>query len=98
MLDSLEALFPCANLKLDGLPFCELDFAEHVALDYDYFIELVNLRINDLVLDCVDSPRLNLFHIDIEELGEVSEGEVGHLGVKSANLHIGLLDNKFLFC
>ena len=75
MLDSLEALFPCANLKLDGLPFCELDFAEHVALDYDYFIELVNLRINDLVLDCVDSPRLNLFHIDLKQKSALLEPE-----------------------
>ena len=33
----------------------------------------------------------------VEELGELGECEVGHLGVKCADLDIRFLDNKFLF-
>lgn len=66
MLNSFETLFPCANLKLDGLPFLELNFSEHMALDDNYFIVLIDLSINDLVLDCINGPRLNLFHVDLE--------------------------------
>jgi hypothetical protein len=37
-----------------------------VTLDDDYFIKLVNLRIDDLVLNCIDSPQFNLFNVNLQ--------------------------------
>ena len=64
-LDSCESLFPHTDLLLDCLPLLQFDFAEHVTLNYDHFVLLVNLCINDLVLDCLDSPEFNLFHLNL---------------------------------
>ena len=71
MLHSFEALFPGTDLLLDGLPFCEFDFAEHMTLDDDYFVELVNLCIDDLVLDCFDSPQFNIFNVNLNKQNKV---------------------------
>jgi hypothetical protein len=66
MLYSFETLLPCSNLLLNCLPFGKFDLAEHVTLDDDYFIKLVNLRIDDLVLNCIDSPQFNLFNVNLQ--------------------------------
>ena len=56
MLHSLEALLPSTNLLLDCLPFGKFNFTKHVALNYDYFVELVDFRVDDLVLNRIDRP------------------------------------------
>lgn len=79
--DLLEALLPHADLGLDGLPLLELDLAEHVRLDHDELVHLVNLGVDDFVLDCLDCPHLDFVHLDLHVrvcvLGAV--GGEGHL-------------------
>ena len=50
---------------MDGLPLLQLDFAQHVVLDDDHLVQLVNLRVNDSVLDGVYRPDLYLVLLDL---------------------------------
>ena len=72
MLDSLETLFPCSDLLLDGLPFLKFDFAEHVTLDDDYFILLVDLCVDNLVLYGINGPQFNFFLVDLDRKFSIS--------------------------
>ena len=72
VLDSLETLFPCSDLLLNSLPFLKFDFAEHVTLDDDYFIELVDLCVDNLVLDSINGPQFNFFLVDLDRKFSIS--------------------------
>ena len=50
---------------MDGLPLLQLDFAQHVVLDDDHLVQLVDLRVHDSVLDGVYRPDLNLVLLDL---------------------------------
>ena len=63
--DTLKALLPRTNLLLNGLPLLELDLPEHVVLDYDHLVQLVDLCVDDVVLNGIDSPHLYLIFIDL---------------------------------
>ena len=65
-LDALESLLPGSDLLLDGLPFLEFDFAEHVALDYDHLVELVDFGVDDVVLNGFNGPHFDLFNVDLD--------------------------------
>ena len=73
MLYSFKSFFPLSDLLLDGLPFREFYFAEHVALDNDFFAQLVNLCVDNLVLNGVDRPHFNLFNINLRGTGKNNE-------------------------
>ena len=65
MLYSFKSFFPLSDLLLDSLPFCEFDFAEHVTLDDNFFAQLVDLCIDNLVLNGIDRPLFNLVNINL---------------------------------
>ena len=65
MLYSFKSFFPLSDLLLDSLPFCEFDFAEHVTLDDNFFAQLVDLCIDNLVLNGIDRPLFNLVNVNL---------------------------------
>ena len=65
MLYSFKSFFPLSDLLLDCLPFSEFDFAKHVTLNDDFFAQLVNLSINNLVLNSVNRPLFNLINVNL---------------------------------
>ena len=67
-----------------------------MALDDDLFVHLIDLGVNDFVLDCLNGPDLNLFRINVQQLGQLLVLEVRRLRVQSANLHIRLLSDEIL--
>ncbi len=87
-LDSRESLLPRANLLLDGLPFLQLDFTEHVTLDDNHLVLLVNLRVNDLVLDGFDRPELNFFDLNLRR-GETENRSRQFYKMRRHNLNYG---------
>ena len=50
---------------LDGLPLLKFDLAQHVALDDDHFVHLVDLCVDDFVLNRIDRPQLNFANVDL---------------------------------
>jgi len=78
-LHTLKALFPGTDLDLHSLPFFELDFAEHVALDDHDLVKLVNLGVDNIVLNRVNCPQFNVVSADLRKRGE--------LGSEKVNLH-----------
>jgi hypothetical protein len=68
-LHALKALFPGTDLELNSLPFFELDFAEHVALDDYDLVKLVNLGVDDIVLNRFNCPRFNIVSADLRKRG-----------------------------
>ena len=64
-LNALKALLPRTNLLLDGLPLFELDLSEHMVLDHNHFVELVDFSVNDVVLDGIDSPHLYFVFVNL---------------------------------
>uniref|UniRef100_A0A7S3MRI0 Uncharacterized protein n=1 Tax=Favella ehrenbergii TaxID=182087 RepID=A0A7S3MRI0_9SPIT len=92
-----KAFLPRTDFLLDSLPLLQLDLAQHVVLDHNHLVHLVDLRVNDFVLDSIDCPQLDLLLVDVEFLGKVRVAVVGFVCVKRANLHVGLLDDELLF-
>lgn len=76
-------MFPGTDLLLDCLPLLELDLTEHVVLDHDDFVELVNLGVDDFVLDGVNRPQFNLINIDLRsETSKVSNVKLAERGAQ----------------
>ena len=65
VLYSFKSFLPLSDLLLDSLPFCEFDFAEHVTLDDNFFAQLVDLCIDNLVLNGIDRPLFNLVNVNL---------------------------------
>jgi hypothetical protein len=62
---ALESLLPLADFSVDGLPFLGANLAHHVRLDDDFFVELVDLCVDDLSLDGFDSPFFNVVLVNL---------------------------------
>ena len=58
---------------MDCHPLLELDFTQHVILDHNHLIELIDLGVNDFVLNGFDSPNLNLVLGNLKERTESGE-------------------------
>ena len=60
-----------------------------MTLNYDHFVLLVNLCINDFVLDGLDSPEFNLFDLDLAQQKTVSKDYyLGSLSAIPSNTYI----------
>ena len=66
-MHALETVLPPFDFSLDDLPFLRSNLAHHVALDNDFFVELVNLSINDFRLNGLDSPFLHVVFVNLEQ-------------------------------
>jgi len=59
-LHSFEFLSPEGNLSLNFFPFLRLDVSQLVTFDDNYFVELVDLGINNSVRDRFNCPLFNV--------------------------------------
>ena len=96
LVDALELLTPCGHLVTNILPLFVLDLLSHVVLDDDFLLELINLGINNVVSDCLNSPCLNLILVDVEHRSQIFVREVGTIGLYRADLHVLLLQSHFI--
>ena len=89
MTHSLELVLPELDLCLDGLPLRRLNFAHYMALNDDLLVELVDLRVDNLVLDRFNRPLLNSILVDVQEFRELRVFKVGRsLGAEGADLKV----------
>ena len=63
----LEALFPLPDFSMNCLPFFCSNLTHHVRLDDNFFVELVDLCIDDLGLDGFDGPLLNIVFVNLKQ-------------------------------
>ena len=75
-LNTLELLLPCSDLHLDLPPLLLFQLSQHVTLNHDLFVKLINFGVNNFVLDRFNRPELYFILIDVEELGKLLVFEV----------------------
>jgi len=98
VVHALEALLPAGNLDSDGLPFFFADLAEHVAVDNKFFVNLVDLSVDNSVGDGFNGPLFNIILGHIQQRGDFLVLEVGGLlGTQLADLQVALLQNHLFF-
>lgn len=89
-LHHAEALTPLAKSLLDGIPL----LIHNVALDNNNFIKLIDLSINDVCSNSLNSPSLDLILSNVENCSKLVVFVVGALvKFKGADLHILLLSD-----
>jgi hypothetical protein len=105
IVHALEALFPAAHFNSDGLPFFFAYLSKHVAVNDQFFINLVDLTIDNSVRDGFDGPFFNVILRNlwnkvvirnnktyIKERSDFSVLEVGSFfGTQLTDLEVALL-------
>jgi hypothetical protein len=108
IIHALEAVFPTADLGTDVLPFLVAYFAEHMAINDQFFVDLVDLTVDNFVRDSFDSPLLNFIFRDLKPKVRTKKftyikesGDLGVLEVSSffsaelADLLVTFLEDHF---
>lgn len=110
VVHALEALLPAGNFDSDGLPFFFANLTKHVAVDNKFFVNLVDLSVDNSVGDGFNGPLFNVIlgHLNIcvnkrkktyiQQRSDFLILEVsGLLGTQLADLQVALLQNHLFF-
>jgi len=79
IVHALEAVFPIAHFNSDCLPFFFAHLAQHVAVDDQFFINLVDLPVDNSVSYGFDCPFFNVILRNIKERSDFRVLKVGLL-------------------
>lgn len=90
-MHALKLLSPKSNLAFDGQPLLLFNLLQLVRFDYDFSVQLINLRVNDFVRDRINRPKLYIALFYVQQLREFLVAEVCLVSVERANLHVALL-------
>ena len=67
-MHTLESFLPHADLALDSCPLLQLDLSQHVVLNHNHFVQLVDLSVDNFVLDGFNCPHFNVVFVDLSQL------------------------------
>lgn len=97
IIHALEAVLPTTDLGADVLPFLVAYFAEHMAINDQFFVDLVDLTVDNFVRDSFDSPLLNIIFRDIKESGDLGVLEVSRFfSAELADLLVAFLEDHII--
>jgi hypothetical protein len=96
-MHALKLLSPKSNLAFDGQPLLLFNLFQLVRFDYDFSVQLINLRVNNFVRDRINRPKFYIVFLYVQQLREFLVAEVCLVRVERANLHVALLQQNFCF-
>ena len=98
IIHALEAVFPAADLSSDVPPFFFAYLAQHVAVNDQLTVNLVNLSVNNFVSDSFDSPLFNVILRNVKESRHFRVLEVsGLVSAQLADLLVALFEDHLGF-
>ena len=75
LLHLIKLFSPHSNLALHLNPLFLCHLPNHVSLNNNFFLKLINLRIDKFSLDCLNDPLFNVFFFNVENACKLIVGK-----------------------